>query len=332
MSHDDDFDAVAPRRDGQTAPSRDSDEAVAPGRGLTGTPEPASHLDDASIRRSFDRASGAYEKSAVLQARVGDELLQRLDFFNLSPDVVVDLGAGTGRITGELKRRYKRAQVIALDIAPGMLREARKHMSFFRRFERVCADVRRLPFTDASVDIAASNLMLQWCEDLDAAFREVRRVLKPDGLFAFTTFGPDTLRELREAWAAVDGYSHVNTFIDMHDIGDALVRAGLTEPVLDVERVTLTYPDVLALMRDLKVIGAHNVTAGRPRGLLGRGTLRRLEAAYESARRSGRIPATYEVVYGAAWGSAGKRAERAVDGEVRIPLGSIRKRREGGRP
>ena len=301
-------------------------------RGRGGPLDEPTRLDDAGVRKSFDRASGEYEKSAVLQARVGDELLQRLHFFNLKPDVVVDLGAGTGRITGELKRRYRRAQVVALDIAPGMLHEARRHMSFFRRFERVCADVRQLPFIDASVDIAASNLMLQWCGDLDSAFREVRRVLKPDGLFAFTTFGPDTLRELRTAWAAVDGYSHVNTFIDMHDIGDALGRAGLTEPVLDVERITLTYQDVLSLMRDLKVIGAHNVTAGRPRGLTGRGALRRVEAAYESARRSGLIPATYEVVYGAAWGSAGKRGESIVDGEVRIAPSSIRRRGERERP
>ena len=287
-------------------------------------------LDEAGVRRSFDRASGAYEAAAVLQARVGDELLQRLDFFKLAPDVVVDLGAGTGRVTGELKRRYRRANVVALDIAPGMLREARRHTGFFRRFGRVCADVRKLPFADASIDIAASNLMLQWCDDPDSAFREVKRVLKPDGLFAFTTFGPDTLRELRAAWSTVDGYTHVNTFIDMHDIGDALVRAGFTEPVLDVERLTLTYKDVLALMRDLKIIGAHNVTAGRRRGLLGRGALRRVEAAYESARRDGLIPATYEVIYGAAWGAAGKRASSVVDGEVRISPRAIR--RPGGSP
>ena len=303
------------------------------GRGAADSPhDELSRLDDAGVRKSFDRASSAYEKSAVLQARVADELLERLDFFKFSPEVVVDLGSGTGRLTGELKRRYKRANVVALDIAPGMLREARKHMTFFRRFERVCADVRRLPFSDASVDIATSNLMLQWCGDLDAAFREVRRVLKPDGLFAFTTFGPDTLRELRTAWAAVDGYSHVNAFIDLHDIGDALVRAGLTEPVLDIERVTLTYPDVLSLMRDLKVIGAHNVTAGRPRGLVGRGTLRRVEAAYEPARRAGLIPATYEIVHGAAWGPAGKRTASVVDGEVHIAPGSIRRRAEEGGP
>jgi malonyl-CoA O-methyltransferase len=291
-------------------------------------PEALSRLDRAGVRKAFDRASGDYEAAAVLQARVGDEVLQRLDFFKLAPDVVLDLGAGTGRVTGELKRRYRRANVVAVDIAPGMLREALRHMRLFRRFGRVCGDVRRLPFADASVDIAVSNLMLQWCDDLDTAFAEIRRVLKPGGLFAFTTFGPDTLKELRSAWMAVDDYSHVNTFIDMHDIGDALVRAGLTEPVLDVERMTLTYRDVLALMRDLKVIGAHNVTAGRPRGLTGRNALRGVEAAYEPARRDGRIPATYEVVYGAAWGTAGKRAAPAVDGEVRISPAEIRYRKD----
>jgi malonyl-CoA O-methyltransferase len=293
---------------------------------MSDSPEFESRLDPAGVRSAFDRASVTYEAAAVLQARVGDELLERLDFFKLEPDVVVDLGAGTGRVTGELKRLYKRATVVALDVAPGMLRESRKHFGLFRRFERVCADARRLPFADASVDVAVSNLMLQWCDDLDAAFAEIRRVLKPDGFFSFTTFGPDTLRELRSAWATVDDYTHVNTFIDMHDVGDALGRAGLTEPVLDVERVTLTYSDVLALMRDLKVIGAHNVTAGRPRGLTGRTKLRSMEAAYESLRDGGRIPATYEVVYGASWGAAGRRASAAIDGEVRISPSAIRHR------
>jgi malonyl-CoA O-methyltransferase len=297
---------------------------------LTQPPEEASRLDAAGVRQSFDRASGTYEAAAVLQARIADEVAARLDFFKLKPAVVVDLGAGTGRLTGELRRRYKRSTVVAFDIAPGMLRESRKHMGLFRRFERVCGDVRRLPFADASVDIAVSNLMLQWCDDLDAAFREVRRVLKPDGLFTFTTFGPDTLRELRSSWAAVDDYSHVNTFIDMHDVGDALVRAGLTEPVLDVERMKLTYTDVLALMRDLKVIGAHNVTSGRARGLMGRSVLKKLEAAYEPYRRDGVLPATYEVVFGAAWGTAGKRVEPVVEGEVHISPSAIRRR--GGVP
>jgi malonyl-CoA O-methyltransferase len=288
--------------------------------------EDDARLDARGVQSSFDRASASYEAAAVLQARVGDELLERLDFFRFEPQVVVDLGAGTGRLSGELKRRYKRASVVAVDIAPGMLREARRHFGLFRRFERVCADVRQLPFNDGSVDLAVSNLMLQWCDEPDAALAEIRRVLQPDGFFAFTTFGPDTLKELRAAWAAVDTYSHVNTFIDMHDIGDAFGRAGFTEPVLDVERVTLTYSDVLALMRDLKTIGAHNVTAGRPRGLVGRARLRAMEAAYERARVEGRIPATYEVIYGAAWGSAGRRANPVSGGEVRIPPSAIRHR------
>jgi len=296
---------------------------------MNSMPDADARLDSESVRHSFDRASATYEAAAVLQARVADELLERLAFFRFNPQVVLDLGAGTGRATSELKRLYRRANVVAVDIAPGMLREARRHFGLFRRFERVCADVLQLPFADASVDLAVSNLMLQWCSDLDRAFAEIRRVLKPEGFFAFTTFGPDTLRELRTAWAAVDDYTHVNTFIDMHDIGDALTRAGFTEPVLDVERFTLTYPDVFALMRDLKTIGAHNVTAGRPRGLTGRERLRRMAAAYERERRDGRIPATYEVVHGAAWGAAGKRAAPVRAGEVHIPATAIRRRTPG---
>jgi malonyl-CoA O-methyltransferase len=290
----------------------------------------AFRLDRPGVRAAFDRASARYEAAAVLQARVADELLNRLELFKFTPGVVLDLGAGTGRMTSELKRRYRRALIVALDLAPGMLREARKHQQLFRRFERVCGDAMRLPFADASVDVVVSSLMLQWCDPPDPAFAEIRRVLKPDGLVAFSTLGPDTLRELRTAWAEADGtsntYNHVNHFTDMHDVGDALVRAGLSEPVLDVDRLQLTYPDALALMRDLKAIGAHNVTAGRPRVLLGRERLRRMQDAYETFRRDGRLPATYEVVYGVAWGAAGRPASAMVGGEAHIAPGAIRRR------
>jgi malonyl-CoA O-methyltransferase len=290
----------------------------------------AFRLDRPGVRAAFDRASARYEAAAVLQARVADELLNRLELFKFTPGVVLDLGAGTGRMTSELKRRYRRALIVALDLAPGMLREARKHQQLFRRFERVCGDAMRLPFADASVDVVVSSLMLQWCDPPDLAFAEIRRVLKPDGLVAFSTLGPDTLRELRTAWAEADGtsntYNHVNHFTDMHDVGDALVRAGLSEPVLDVDRLQLTYTDALALMRDLKAIGAHNVTAGRPRALLGRERLRRMQDAYETFRRDGRLPATYEVVYGVAWGAAGRPASAMVGGEAHIAPGAIRRR------
>jgi malonyl-CoA O-methyltransferase len=293
-------------------------------------PADAFQLDRPAIRSAFDRASVSYEAAAVLQARVSEELLSRLELFKFQPKVVLDLGAGTGRGTEALKSRYRKSLVAALDMAPGMLREAQRHQHLFRRFERVCADAMRLPFADATVDVVFSSLMLQWCEPLDIVFAEVRRVLKPDGFFAFSTFGPDTLKELRSAWSAVDGYNHVNQFVDMHDVGEALVRAGLSEPVLDVDRMRITYADTVSLMRDLKAIGAHNVTAGRSRGLMGRARLERVDAAYETFRRDGRLPATYEVIYGATWGTAGRRGAAAHDGEVRISPSAIGRRGDRG--
>lgn len=287
----------------------------------------AFQLDKAGVRVAFDRASATYEPAAVLQSRVAEELLSRLDPFAFNPAVILDLGCGTGRLTAQLKRLYRRSTVIALDIAPGMLREAARHQRFLRRFERICADAAHLPLQSASVDILFSNLMLQWCDPLDDALAEVRRVLKPQGFFLFTTFGPDTLKELRAAWSQADTHNHVNRFLDMHDIGDALVRAGLIEPVLDVDRLQLTYDDALTLMRDLKSIGARNATAGRPRSLAGRARLQHVLTAYESFRKGGKLPATYEIVYGAAWGTAGRPASPPRAGEVRIPASQIRRRK-----
>ena len=291
--------------------------------------EPGSpfHLDRARLRASFERASGSYEAAASLQARVAAELLQRLELLRFSPGAVLDLGSGTGRVTRELKRRYPRARVIALDIAPGMLREARRHQRPWRRFDRVCGDALRLPLRDGSIDLIFSNLMLQWCEPLAAALSEARRVLAPGGFLSFSTFGPATLYELRTAWAEADGYNHVNHFPDMHEVGDGLVRAGLMEPVLDADRFEVGYLDVLTLMRDLKAIGAHNVTAGRPRALAGRERLTRVQRAYEAFRRDEGLPATYEVIYGASWGAAGRPASAQVEGVVRIAPGSIRRNR-----
>ena len=225
-------------------------------------------LDVRRVRDSFSQAAGTYDAAAVLQATVRDELLRRLEVLRMEPAVVVDLGAGTGQASIALKRRYPGGRVVAMDIAHGMLLQARKRQTLLRRFDRVVADAAALPLGNASVDMLFSSLMLQWCNDPDRVLRECRRVLRPGGVLHFTTLGPDTLVELRQAWQAADpGHAHVNRFIDMHDLGDALVRAGFAEPVLDVERYTLTYDDARGLMRDLKAIGAHNSTAGRARGL-----------------------------------------------------------------
>jgi malonyl-CoA O-methyltransferase len=257
-------------------------------------------LDVPRVRRGFDRAATTYDAAAVLQAEVRDSLLKRLDLMTLTPRIAVDAGAGTGHGSRALIRRYPKALVIAVDFSQRMLQVAGRQPFWLRRFSRVCADAERLPFADGSVELILSNLMLQWC-DPDAAFAEFRRVLAPNGLLSFTTFGPDTLRELRSAWSAVDSHSHVNQFLDMHDLGDALVRGGFAAPVLDVERYTLTYLDLRRVAADLKATGGRNATRGRPKGLTGRRQLAAVQTAYECFRQDGRLPATYEVVFGHAW-------------------------------
>jgi malonyl-CoA O-methyltransferase len=257
-------------------------------------------LESRWARRSFDRAAMTYDDAAVLHAEVRESLLERLALTTLKPRAVLDAGSGTGHGSRALKRRYPRSLVVALDYSGQMLEASAKQRSWLRRFERLQADAGLLPFKDGSIDLIVSNLMLQWCEP-DAVFAEFRRVLAPEGLLTFSTFGPDTLRELRSAWAAVDSHTHVHQFIDMHDLGDALVRAGFSAPVLDVERFTLRYLDVRKVAADLKATGAHNATAGRMKGLTGRRRFARMQAAYEPAREEGRLPATYEVVFAHAW-------------------------------
>ncbi len=284
-------------------------------------------LDRRAVRRAFERASASYDRAAVLQTIVREQLLARLEYVKLKPAIVLDAGCGTGRASRALKRRFRRAQVIALDLALGMARAAARERGWLQRFFPVCADAARLPFANGSIDLVFSSLVLQWCDDLDAVLAEFARVLKPHGLVSFATFGPDTLKELRAAWSAADAGTHVNRFIDMHDVGDALVRAGLAEPVLDVENFTLTYDDTLTLMRDLKAIGAHNVTAGRARGLTGRRRLDAMSSAYERYRTGGKLPATYEVVFGQAWGRPARAAQRRRQpGEISISPTNIGRR------
>ncbi|MGH8161658.1 MAG: malonyl-ACP O-methyltransferase BioC [Gammaproteobacteria bacterium] len=261
----------------------------------------AEELDRALVRARFARAAANYERAAALQAEVQARLLERLELTTLEPRRILDLGTGTGRALKPLAEKYPASEVLGADLALPMLARARRHRFHWRRFRAAAARAEALPFAARSFDLVFSNLMLQWCPQPDAVFVEARRVLGDRALLLFTSFGPDTLNELRAAWAEVDDRTHVNLFIDMHDLGDALMRAGFTEPVMDVEYVTLTYDNLRELMRDLKTIGATNATAGRARGLTGRGRLAALERAYERFRRDGRLPATYEVVYGTAW-------------------------------
>ena len=264
-------------------------------------------IDKREVRRAFSRAAADYDAAAVLQREVCGRMLERLDYVKLQPSRVLDVGSGTGWGTRQLAQRYPDAQLVALDIAIGMLQNARGHSGWWRKLfggakqGYVCADVEALPLAAGSVGMVWSNLALQWCNDLPGAFAELHRALKADGLLMFSTFGPDTLKELRQAFHGVDGRSHLNRFADMHDIGDMLAHSGFAEPVMDMECLTLTYDDVRGVLYDLKRIGAHNATAGRGQGLMGKRAWTHLLDNYEKLRRDGKLPATYEVVYGHAW-------------------------------
>jgi malonyl-CoA O-methyltransferase len=275
---------------------------------------PGFDLDLRWMRRSFDRAAPGFDSAAVLHARVRETLLGRLAFTTLEPRAVLDAGAGTAHACRALKRRYPKARVIALDSSLGMLSVAARQRSWLRPFDRVCADAHSLPLADGTMDLIISNLMLPYC-DPDRVFAEFRRVLAPRGLLSFSSLGPDTLKELRSSWAGLDAHSHVIPFIDMHDLGDALVRSGFAAPVLDVDTYTLTYSDIGGLMTDLKSLGAHNVMIGRARGLTGRRKFAAMREAYEGRRRDGRLPATAEVVFGHAWAPAEPRAAPRGDRE-----------------
>ena len=260
-------------------------------------------IDKARVRASFNRAADSYDAAAVLQKRVREEMLDRLSLISIAPQAILDAGCGTGAGSFALQKKFKRAQVTSLDIAFNMLQKTASQQPWLQKILRkpqlICADIESLPIASNSMNLLWSNLALQWCNDLDAAFNEVARVLQPEGLFIFSTFGPDTLKELRAA--SSNGHTHVSRFIDMHDIGDALTRAGFSAPVLDVEHYTLTYNDVKGVMTDLKSIGAHNSTQGRARGLQGKGFLQNLTQNYEQFRSDGKLPATFEVIYGQAW-------------------------------
>ena len=275
-------------------------------------------LDKHRVRSSFDRAAATYDQAAVLQREICDRMAERLQYIKSEPRVILDAGCGTGYGARLLRQRYAKSRVIELDIAPAMLAASRGRQSGWKRFlpflntpEQVCADIESLPLCDESVNMVWSNLALQWCNDLEATFAGMHRVLESGGLLMFSTFGPDTLKELRQAFGTLDGHAHVNRFPDMHDVGDALMRAGFAAPVMDMETVTQTYDDLAGLMRDLKALGAHNANQGRGRGLLGKGAWQRLQQNYEVLRREGKLPATYEVVYGHAWKGEKKQAPGA---------------------
>jgi malonyl-CoA O-methyltransferase len=278
-------------------------------------------LDKNAIIAAFNRASTSYDEAAILQQEIASRLLERLAWIKIQPKTILDLGAGTGKASIDLRKRYPDAKIIVLDIAEQMLQMAKnKHQSIMsqgfitklrnkliqnksQQINYLCADAEQLPITNQSIDLIFSNLAIQWCENTQLLFNELQRVLKPSGCLLFSTFGIDTLTELKQSWSASSQSVHVNKFIDMHELGDAMLRSGLGDPVMDSEHIVMEYTHLLDLFKDLKQIGAQNHLHHRSKGLMTPGKLKNMLKNYEQFKLgNGKYPASYEVVYGHAWG------------------------------
>ncbi len=283
-------------------------------------------IDKSRVAASFDKAAVNYERYAVLQKTVAERLSDRLELVKLNPSCVIDMGSGTGTSSRLLAGKYHKSKIIQFDIARQMLLASRSRSPrFFSRHRFICGDAEALPVVDSCAGLVFSSLTIQWCNDLDRLLSEVNRVLSPGGLIIFATLGPDTLKELRQSWLTADADVHINTFLDMHDIGDAIIRAGMDGVVMDVEMITMTYESCMDLMRELKNLGAHNANLDRNIALTGKGKLNRVIEAYESYRQDGKVPASFEIVYGHAWKSLTDKRRLAEKNISYIPIKEIQK-------
>lgn len=275
------------------------------------------------IKTSFNNAAYTYDAAAFFQHEVANRLFERLDYINIEPKLILDLGAGTGYSVKKLEQRYKKAKIIAIDLAEKMLQKSKEDTRWFDRKRHICADAEQLPLKEKTVDLIFSNLMLHWCNDIGGAIAEMKRILKPNGLLLFSTLGPDTLYELRESWGKVDAKEHVHPFTDMHLIGDGLQKAHFKDPVMDMEFITVHYNNVKKILLDLKDLGTHNITINRARGLTGKKKFDQFVHFYEQLRNEeGYIPLTYEVIYGTGWGQEKSKQMH----EVSISLDEIRRK------
>lgn len=305
-------------------------------------------FDPRQVRRAFSRASASYTPAAKLQVEVEGRLLESLDYYAegregdaQTPSLVVDIGCGPGHASRAMQQRWPKAQVLALDLAMPMLRQHDADASAFARAlprplarlltrspARICADAHALPLADHSVDLLFSNLCLQWVDDLPAVFAGFRRVLKPGGMLVVSTFGPDTLYELRVAFAEADAIPHVSPFASIAQFGDALIASGFRNPVLDRDDLVTRYDDLPALMRELRAIGATNALHARRHTLTGKARFAAAANAYEPFRDGERLPATWEIISALAWAPEhGAPIREGGEDVARFPASGIPVRR-----
>lgn len=266
-----------------------------------------------NIRDTFERIADRYEDHAALEQEVCSRLLERTSFHRQPPAQILDLGCGTGSGSAKLKKEFSKAQVVGLDTSMEMLSHLRRRSRILKPLRGVCGDMGALPFANRCADMLISNLAAYWCPDPMVIFAEFRRVLRPDGMLLFSTLGPATLRELKEAWSAVDENVKLPEFPDLMEIGDTLMAAGFREPVMDMEIITLSYPQVGALLDELEATGNALLVRGWERR---RGAEAALQKAWSRLTSDGKYPLSFEIIYGVAFGPQDGQPVKTPDGDV----------------
>ncbi|MDI9819093.1 MULTISPECIES: malonyl-ACP O-methyltransferase BioC [unclassified Legionella] len=280
------------------------------------------------ICNTFNKHAAEYEQAAKVQHEIGERLFERLYYLKIKPRYVLDLGCGTGLFISKLKKLYPQAEVVGVDLACAMLREAKKKQGWRRKWPLINADMGQLPFPSGLFDLIFTNQVVHW-SSMESVFREINRVMNRQGCLMFSTLGPDTFKELKQAWLEADHYAHTNEFMDMHDIGDCLLREYFIDPVVDMEILAVHYSDLKQLLISLKAQGVRNINRKRNEGLTGKQSWQAFEKAYQTLCTNDKYPLTYEVIYGHAWKGEQQRLEQGI--ETLIPLSQIqRTRRDKG--
>lgn len=277
------------------------------------------------ICNAFDKRAQEYEQAAKVQNEIGRRLFERLHYLKINPRYVLDLGCGTGFFTHLLKKHYPQAKIIGLDLSKAMLLQAKKKQGWLCKWPLVNADMTKLPFADGAFDLIFSNQVIHWSSPLNKVVNELNRVMNANGCLMFSTLGPDTFKELKQAWISADNYAHTNNFLDMHEVGDHLLAEHFLDPVVDMEVLAVHYANLKQLLQSLKSQGVRNINQERNKGLTGRNAWQQFETGYQTLRTAeGKYPLTYEVVYGHAW--KGEKRRFGTGTETFIPVSEIRRK------
>ncbi|WP_133130001.1 malonyl-ACP O-methyltransferase BioC [Legionella yabuuchiae] len=273
------------------------------------------------ICNSFNAQAKQYEQSAKIQTEIGNRLFERLQYLKINPCFILDLGCGTGVFSQKLKTFYPKAKIVGLDLAKAMLHEAQNKQGWRRKWLLINGDMTKLPFATGVFDLVFANQVLHWSYPVMETLKEISRVMNLSGCFMFTTLGPDTFLELRKTWGEVDGFNHVNDFMDMHDLGDELMQQQFLDPVVDMEMLTVHFQSLEALLHSLKSQGVRNIHSNRNKGLTGKQRWKQFKQLYPTIDE--RYPLTYEVVYGHAWKGTSRQTNHGT--ETLIPIEQLKR-------